>query len=316
MSRAAHTPVMVREVVECLAPRDGETHLDGTFGAGGYSRAILDAADCRVIALDRDPAAVAGGRAMVEEFDGRLILIEAPFSQMGRAAREAGAERVDGVALDLGVSSMQLDQAGRGFSFMHDGPLDMRMSSSGPSAADAVNELPEEELADIIYQFGEERRSRAVARAIVRAREQGPITRTGELAAIVERAVGRSGRIHPATRTFQALRIYVNGEIDELRAGLAGAEDLLAPEGRLVVVSFHSLEDREVKSFMGERAGRAAGASRHLPRAESDGPAPSFRLPRAGTLKPSKAEAESNPRARSARLRLAVRTDAAAWGAA
>ena len=247
MSVRPHIPVMADEVVQALAPVDGGIYVDGTFGAGGYSQAILSEADCRVIGIDCDPDAMAVGAEVVARHEGRLELIQGRFSGMAELVAGAGAARVQGVTLDLGVSSMQLDHVERGFSFAADGPLDMGMSQSGESAADVVNSRAQDELADIIYQYGEERRSRAVARAIVRAREVAPIVRTAGLANIVAKAVGGAWRKHPATRTFQALRIYVNSEIEELRQGLAAAERLLAPQGRLAVVSFHSLEDREVK---------------------------------------------------------------------
>ena len=308
MTAAPHIPVMVQEVLAALAPRDGGIYLDGTFGAGGYARAILDAADCRLIAIDRDPDAVAAGAAAMAGYGDRLTLVQGRFSDMEQLASAAGARQVHGVTLDLGVSSMQLDQAERGFSFAADGPLDMRMSQAGESAADVVNSRSQEELADIIYQLGDERRSRAVARAIVQAREAAPIERTAVLAGIVAKAVGRgSGRIHPATRTFQALRIYVNSEIEELREGLRAAERLLAPQGWLAVVSFHSLEDREVKQFLAARSGSQPGPSRHRPPSEDQAPV-TFHLPRRGAVKPTAAEIAANPRARSARLRVAQRT--------
>lgn len=317
MTGSPHIPVMLDEVLAGLALRDDGVYVDGTFGAGGYSRAILDAADCRLIAIDRDPDAVAAGAMAVAKYDGRLTLLQGRFSEMQDLAADAGAAQVQGVTLDLGVSSMQLDQAERGFSFAADGPLDMRMSQDGESAADVVNSREQDELADIIYHYGDERRSRAVARAIIRAREAAPIERTSTLADIVAKAVGPGGRggkkggkrIHPATRTFQALRIYVNSEIEELRLGLAAAERLLAPQGWLAVVSFHSLEDREVKQFLSERAGLQPGGSRHRPPNE-DRRTITFTLPRRGAAKPTEAEIAANPRARSARLRIAQRTDA------
>lgn len=330
-----HTPVMLREVMAVLAPRDGGIYLDGTFGAGGYSFALLEAAACRVWAIDRDPAAVAAGKAAGARYDGRLTMLAGRFGDMDSLASEAGDEvldgiTLDGIALDLGVSSMQIDDPQRGFSFQADGPLDMRMSaargttlgdetaSGGElSAAEAVNRLPEAELADVIRRFGEERRARQVARAIVKARQDGPIERTGQLAEIVRRVVKRSpDGIDPATRTFQALRIYVNDELGELNRGLRAAERLLAPGGRLAVVSFHSLEDRTVKSFLMERSGRAGGGSRHQPDRllkEAAGPAPTFELMHRGAQRPGPAECAQNPRARSARLRAARRTAAPAW---
>jgi 16S rRNA (cytosine1402-N4)-methyltransferase len=305
---------MLAEVLDGLSPRDGGLYLDGTFGAGGYTGAILDAADCRVIAIDRDPDAVAAGADVVARYDGRLTLVQGRFSEMEELAIAAGAGKLDGVTLDLGVSSMQLDQAARGFSFAADGPLDMRMSQSGESAADLVNSREQDELADIIFHYGDERRSRAIARAIIKARDIAPIERTAVLANIVAKVLGpgKPGgkRTHPATRTFQALRIYVNSEIEELRQGLAAAERLLAPEGWLAIVSFHSLEDREVKRFLAGRAGLQPSGSRHRPPSDADRRPITFRLPRRGVTKPGAAETSSNPRSRSARLRVAQRTDA------
>jgi 16S rRNA (cytosine1402-N4)-methyltransferase len=308
MNPTPHIPVMLAEVLDALALTAGGTYLDGTFGAGGYAQAILDAADCRLIAIDRDPDAVAAGAAAMTRYGDRLTLVQGRFSEMEKMANAAGASQVQGVALDLGVSSMQLDQAQRGFSFAADGPLDMRMAQSGESAADVVNSRGQDELADIIYQLGDERRSRAVARAIIKARDIAPIERTTALAGIVAKVIGRgAGRIHPATRTFQALRIYVNSEIDELRQGLRAAERLLAPQGWLAVVSFHSLEDREVKQFLNERAGLQPGPSRHRP-PDNDHRPITFQLPRRGAVKPTAVEIAANPRARSARLRVAQRT--------
>lgn len=311
-----HIPVLISEVLETLAPAAGEIYLDGTFGAGGYTRAILEAADCSVLALDRDPNAIRDAAPLVAQFGGRLKIAETPFSQMEDAVQaELQGRQVDGVVLDIGVSSMQLDDAERGFSFQSDGPLDMRMSSSGMSAADFLNTAEEEEIANVIYVYGEEHRSRAIARAIVRRREEAPFARTLELADVVSWVFhGRKvdGR-HPATRTFQALRIFVNDELGELVNGLAAAERILKPGGRLVVVSFHSLEDRIVKKFLTERSGKTAGSSRHLPPELIKSADPSFRLVNSRPLTPSKGELEVNPRSRSARLRAAVRTDAAAW---
>jgi len=311
---------MLNEVLEVLAPREGAIYVDGTLGAGGYSRALLDAAECTVWAIDRDPEAIARAKVLAERYAGRLNLVEGRFGDMDRLITLGSPAdgTVDGVAFDLGVSSLQLDRPERGFSFQHDGPLDMRMSgpegAQGPSAADAVNRLPEGELADIIWRYGEERQSRRVAKAIVAARRVKAITRTGELAEIVRRVVrrGQAGR-DPATRTFQAIRIHVNDEIGELRRGLGAAERLLAPGGSLAVVSFHSLEDREVKSFLRERSGARAGTTRHLPEAPRSSPDPTFEPAAGRAHKPTAEECTMNPRARSARLRAARRTGAPAW---
>lgn len=308
MSTERHHPVLLDEVVSGLALTDGDVCLDGTFGAGGYSRALLASADCRVIALDRDPDAIAEGAALVAASGGRLRLRRSRFSQMDKVVAEEGVPQINGVALDLGVSSMQLDRAERGFAFSRDGPLDMRMSKDGQTAADVLNRASEHVLADIFYLYGGERRARQIARAVVEARTAEPLSRTGELADIVARVVPRSGRIHPATKTFQALRIYVNSELDELRLGLEAAERILAPEGRLAVVSFHSLEDKEVKRFLDQRCGTKKGTYRHLPAQAVEAAPATFRLPRRGATKPTGREVKDNPRARSARLRLAIRT--------
>ena len=311
---AAHMPVLLDEVMEALAPGPGDVIVDATFGAGGYTRAFLDAG-ATVHAFDRDPDAVAAGSAWPEtrQEPPRLVLHPRRFSEMVAALAEAGVARVDGVAMDIGVSSMQLDQPERGFAFSANGPLDMTMSRQGPTAADFLNEAPEAEIADVLWQYGEERQSRRVARAIVAAR---PLSTTGELAQVVRKALGyRVGAPKdPATRSFQAIRIHVNGELDELEAGLAAAERLLKAGGRLAVVSFHSLEDRIVKRFLREAAGANSGTSRHLP-TRAAGPAPTFeRLSKA--IRPSDAETLRNPRARSATLRAAVRTVAPARAAA
>jgi len=302
---------MLAEVIEALAPVPGGVYVDGTFGAGGYARAIL-AAGASVIAIDRDPAAIAAGAALVAEGGDRLTLVEGRFSDLADIAAAHGHERVDGVVLDVGVSSMQLDDPARGFSFRFDGPLDMRMGNEGPSAADVVNGLEPRDLARVIAVLGEEKRARAVAMAIARAREAGPIEGTAALAAIVARAVGHrpTDKIHPATRTFQALRIFVNRELDELATALAASERALATGGRLVVVAFHSLEDRIVKRFLTERSEIRPHGSRHRP--EAAAPVPSFELLTRGALVPGEAEVETNPRARSARLRAARRTAAPA----
>ena len=314
MSAATHTngevhvPVLLAEVVAGLAITQGDTIVDGTFGAGGYARALLGAGAGRVIGFDRDPDAIANGPALVP--DPRLTLIQERFSQMERALADRDLLPVDGVTLDIGVSSMQLDQAERGFAFSNDGPLDMRMSQSGQTAAEFLNEADEAEIARVIRDYGEEPRARKVAQAIVAAR---PLTRTAELAAIVRKALGHHAgmKSDPATRTFQAIRIHLNAELDELEAGLRAAERSLRAGGRLAVVTFHSLEDRIVKRFLRERSGATPAGSRHRPMAAS-GPAPSFTSV-AKPLSPSDRELARNPRARSARLRTAVRTDAPAW---
>src|SRR5687767_3040918 len=267
-----HVPVMLEEVLAAMGPRDGGIYVDGTFGAGGYSAAILDAADCRVYAIDRDPGAIAAGEGLEARLGGRLTLIEGRFGDMRGLLGAAGVETADGVVLDVGVSSMQLAEDARGFSFQRDGPLDMRMGGEGPTAAEAVNTLPQETLGRILHVLGEEHRSRAIARSIVTMRGEAPITTTASLVRAIEKAVGPQRpqeRIHPATRTFQALRIYVNRELDELAAGLGAAERLLVPGGRLAVVTFHSLEDRIVKRFLVSRSGKLPAASRHLPEEEA-----------------------------------------------
>ena len=315
---ARHIPVLLREVLDALQPQAGQRFIDGTFGAGGYTRAILEAAGCHVLAFDRDPDAIAGGARLVAEFDPRLMLVQAPFGDLADVADERGFAPVDGVVLDIGVSSMQLDEAERGFSFQNDGPLDMRMAQSGMSAADVVNQTGEDDLADIIYQFGEERRSRAIARAIVRRRTESPFSRTRELADLILRVFhGRKedGK-HPATRTFQALRIYVNDELGELERALAASERILKPGGRLVIVTFHSLEDRIVKRFLNARAGKSDHGSRHMPQKSVEFYDPSFRILNSRPLTPQKGELDVNPRARSARLRAAIRTEAPIWSGA
>ena len=311
---APHLPVLAEEVVHALAVAPGETHVDGTFGAGGYTKAILDKGAARVIAFDRDPDAIKGGETLVASSGERLTLVPDCFSRMRQALTARGVGQVDGVTLDVGVSSMQLDRPERGFSFQGDGPLDMRMGRSGPSAADFVNQADEDEIADILFHYGEEPRSRRVARAIVAAR---PIARTGQLAEVVRRALGHHPGMKkdPAMRTFQALRIHVNDELHELEGGLAAAEQVLRPGGRLAVVTFHSLEDRIVKRFLRSRSGSLAGGSRHRPAANESGPAPTFEAV-ARAVRPSEAEVKANPRARSATLRAARRTAAPAWGPA
>lgn len=309
MTDAPHIPVLLDEVLDALAIAPGETHVDGTFGAGGYTRAMLGAG-ASVAAFDRDPTAIANGARFVGESDGKLTLIHAPFSRLAEELEARGLAPVDGVVLDIGVSSMQLDQAERGFSFQQDGPLDMRMAGEGMSAADWLNSADEGEIADVLFHYGEEPRARRVAKFIVEAR---PLTRTSELAAVVRRALGHRphDKKDPATRTFQAVRIHINRELDELTDVLAAAERVLKPGGRLVVVTFHSLEDRLVKRFFRERSGSTPAGSRHRPavgpRAE-----PSFETP-AKAVRPGEAELVRNPRARSATLRAARRTNAAPW---
>jgi 16S rRNA (cytosine1402-N4)-methyltransferase len=308
-SEAPHVPVLLAEVVAALEPARGKTIIDGTFGAGGYSGALLDAG-AEVIAFDRDPDAARFAAPLAAT--GRFRLVGDRFSQMERHVDRP----CDGVALDLGVSSMQLDEAERGFSFMRDGPLDMRMARAGTSAADLVNDAEQAELARIFFVYGEERQSRRIAAALVRRRAEQPFTRTIDLAETVERALGgrKGAKVHPATRVFQALRIAVNAELAELEQGLDAAERILSAGGRLAVVTFHSLEDRIVKAFFTERSGRTPGGSRHRP-PQAQGPRPSFNLLFNGAREPGAAETGANPRARSAKLRAGVRTDAPAWSA-
>jgi 16S rRNA (cytosine1402-N4)-methyltransferase len=307
---ARHIPVLGRQTLECLDPNADKVIVDGTFGAGGHTRAML-AAGARVIGIDRDQSAIAGGFDLVEEAAGRLTLVQDRFSNLDSVVRNLGYEAVDGILLDLGVSSMQLDQAERGFSFRNDGPLDMRMGAEGPSAADVVNAASERDLASIIYTLGEERFSRQIARAIVKARDAAPIATTRALADIVAGVVrSHPGEIHPATRTFQALRIFVNDELGELVTALAAAERMLKLGGRLAVISFHSLEDRIVKTFLAERS-RVAGVSRHQPEARQI--PPSFKVLTRKPLVADDDEVSRNPRARSAKLRAAERTQAPAF---
>jgi len=310
-----HVPVLLDEIVEHLAPARGERIIDGTFGAGGYTQALLKTEpSLRILAIERDPDARAAAQPIIGRFDGRLVLVAGRFGDLAEIAAANDFAPVDGVVLDIGVSSMQLDEAGRGFSFMADGPLDMRMEREGPSAADLVNGMTEADLADLLFAYGEERQSRRVARAIVKAREAQRIETTRSLANVVERALGRrhDDDRHPATRTFQALRIAVNDELGELARGLAAAERVLAPGGRLVVVTFHSLEDRIVKRFLARRSGRLGGGSRHAPPTD-DAAAPSFQIVNHRPATPGEIELAANPRARSAKLRAALRTDAPAW---
>jgi 16S rRNA (cytosine1402-N4)-methyltransferase len=314
--RVGHVPVMLAEMLEALAPRDGEIFLDGTFGGGGYAEAILRAAQCTLWAIDRDPAAVARGAKIAARHPGRLHVIEGRFGDMLSLLQSHGVTALDGVVLDLGVSSFQIDDPARGFSFRADGPLDMRMGRTGPTAADLVRTSSEGELADILYQLGEERLSRRIARAIVAARAAAPIDTTSRLADIIRGVVprGKDG-IDPATRSFQALRLRINDELGEIERALSAAASRLAPGGRLVVVSFHSLEDRIVKQFFANAAGRAPGPSRYDPRGLAAKTAIEFKLMTAKPARPGAAEIVRNPRARSARLRALQRlprTEAAA----
>jgi 16S rRNA (cytosine1402-N4)-methyltransferase len=310
----SHVPVMLDEVLHALEPRDGALYIDGTFGAGGYSRGILSAAETRLIGIDRDPSVLPAADQLTRAAGKRFAFVQAAFGDMEHVVKESGGEFVDGIVLDIGVSSMQIDQAERGFSFMRAGPLDMRMSDKGPTAADAVNRLGEADLADIFYVYGEERKSRRVAKFIVEARKDSPIETTDRLAEIISNSLGgKHSKIHPATKSFQALRIFVNDELGELAKALSAAEKLLSPLGRLVVVTFHSLEDRMVKTFLRSRCGMSGGGgSRHVPAVEA-GPAPSFRLLSRKAVVAGEAETDVNPRARSAKLRLGVRTEAEAW---
>ncbi|MEM9147357.1 MAG: 16S rRNA (cytosine(1402)-N(4))-methyltransferase RsmH [Pseudomonadota bacterium] len=305
-----HAPVMLGEVLEALEPIAGGVFVDATFGAGGYSRGLLDGGAKRVVAIDRDPTAITGGQAAVAKAAGRLVLLEGVFGHLDDLAESAGAAPADGVVMDIGVSSMQLDRAERGFSFMRDGPLDMRMGGSGLSAADLVSDAEESRLAEILKVYGEERAARRIAKAIVAARADAEIQTTGALAEIVARVMPaqRPGQIHPATRTFQALRIAVNDELGQLVDGLMAAERILAPGGRLAVVSFHSLEDRIVKRYLQSASGQMDRGSRHMPAVEG---VPARYAPPARARQAGEAELAANPRARSARLRSARRTDAA-----
>ena len=312
-----HIPVLLAEVLDALGVQAGQTIIDGTFGAGGYSRAILDKAPgVKVLALDRDETAIRHATELVQAYAGRLTVVQAAFGTLEATAREHAMTNADAVVLDIGVSSMQLDTAERGFSFMADGPLDMRMGPEGPTAAVFVNTAGEADIADVLYQLGEERRSRAIAKAIVRARGTAPIATTLGLARIVERTLGRArgDEKHPATRTFQALRIHINDELGELAAALTAAERILKPGGRLVVVTFHSLEDRVVKRFLARRSRPASPGSRHGPPTAAAEPfAPSFRIVNRNPLTASQDELAANPRARSAKLRAAERTSTPAF---
>lgn len=306
MSDRPHIPVMLDSVLRASDVQNGDIVIDATFGFGGYSEALLRAADTHVFGLDRDPTVRPRAAQLSEQHAGRFRLVETPFSKMDRV----DLPQADVIVFDVGVSSMQIDQPNRGFSFQKDGPLDMRMSRSGPTARDAIMRLDEDELAALFRVYGEERHARRAARRLVEARADTPIDTTLQLAEIIEAVIGRSGKIHPATRIFQALRIFVNDELGELYRGLCAAENLLSPGGRLVVVTFHSLEDRIAKQFLRDRAGEVAGGSRYAPAVEKTGPPATFILSRRSTIKPSRAEELANPRARSAKLRVGIRTDA------
>ncbi len=312
-----HSPVLLEEVLTALEPRDGGIYVDGTLGGGGYTRRILEAADCTVWGIDRDPDAIARNADLAAQFSGRLHLLSGRFGDMDSLLRDNGVDAVDGVALDLGVSSPQIDTPERGFSFASDGPLDMRMERAGESAADVINTADEADLAHIVRKLGEERHARRVARAIVNAREQASIETTARLADIVRSVIpkSRTSHIDPATRTFQALRIHVNDELGELNRGLTAAERILRPGGRLAVVSFHSLEDRPVKAFLRARSGSEGRGSRHLPD-QPDRRAPAWRLVSRRAIRPGDAETAINPRARSAGMRVAERTAEPSWGTA
>ncbi|MBE7636677.1 16S rRNA (cytosine(1402)-N(4))-methyltransferase RsmH [Sneathiella sp. P13V-1] len=310
MTKVPHISVLLKEVLDVLSPKDGEVFVDGTFGAGGYSRAILEAANCTLYGIDRDPRAKVAGDRLAADYPGRFKLLNGCFGDMQSLLLAEGVSKVDGIALDIGVSSMQIDEAERGFSFMQDGPLDMRMSSDGRTAADVVNEEGEQELARILFHYGEERKSRAIAKAIVARREEKPFERTVELADLISSIVKVTGKgIHPATRSFQALRIYVNDELGELHSALEASVDLLKSGGRLAVVSFHSLEDRMVKKFLADRSEARGNPSRHMPDVEAREEL-LFNLVKRGAIKATKDEIDQNPRSRSARLRGAIRTQA------
>lgn len=310
---SAHNSVLYQEAIDYMAPQDGKIYVDGTFGAGGHSRGLLAAADCKVYAIDRDPSVQPFADALAQNFPGRIKLLKGEFGNMEMLLNREGITEVDGILLDVGVSSMQLDTAERGFSFRYDAPLDMRMSQTGRDAAMLVNEAEEGELADIIYQYGGERKSRRIAKAIVLARAEKPVTRTSELANIIRKALhSYNDKIDPATRTFQAIRIWVNDELGEISRALAAAEKLLTPGGRLVVISFHSLEDRLVKDFINKAMGKTESVSRYVPATASKTISPSFEWIVKKAVKPSQNEIKVNPRARSAKLRAARRTNAPA----
>lgn len=306
--KTPHIPVLLNEVVESIAPKDGGVYVDGTFGAGGYTRAVLDAADCTVYAIDRDPDAIREGQKLVDVYKGRLHLLHGTFGEMAELVRGEGVDFVDGVMLDIGVSSMQIDRAERGFSFQKDGALDMRMSQNGLSAADVLNTFGEREIADIIYKYGEERFSRRIAAAVVEQRKTAPFKTTLEFADLIRRTVPHKREdIDPATRSFQALRIYVNDELGQLESGLSAAHNLLKAGGRMAVVSFHSLEDRIVKTFMQEKSGKTANPSRYMPVVEKQ--AATLKTITKKPILPTESETKFNPRARSARLRVAEKAE-------
>lgn len=306
--KTPHIPVLLNEVVESIAPKDGGVYVDGTFGAGGYTRAVLDAADCTVYAIDRDPDAIREGKKLVDAYKGRLHLLHGTFGEMAELVRGEGVDFVDGVMLDIGVSSMQIDRAERGFSFQKDGALDMRMSQNGLSAADVLNTFSERDIADIIYKYGEERFSRRIAAAVVEQRKTAPFKTTLEFADLIRRTVPHKREdIDPATRSFQALRIYVNDELGQLESGLSAAHDLLKAGGRMAIVSFHSLEDRIVKTFMQEKSGKTANPSRYMPVVEKQ--AASLKTITKKPILPTESETKFNPRARSARLRVGEKAE-------
>lgn len=303
-----HKPVMLSEMLEWLEPKDNGIYVDGTFGAGGYSRAILSAADCHVYAIDRDPSTKQFAETLEREFPGRFVWLLGNFADMCSLVSMHGVSAVDGIVLDLGVSSMQIDQPDRGFSFKNDGPLDMRMGEGGISAADVINEASESELADIFYYYGEEKAARPIARAIVTARGETPITRTSQLANIIRGVVGgKHSKTDPATRSFQGLRIHINQEFEAIERGLKAAESMLAPGGKLVVVTFHSLEDRLVKRYYHSRCGRLGEESRHVPRHAEQKALPHFFLPKPEKRTASDSETAENPRSRSATMRMMIK---------
>lgn len=305
----SHVPVLLNEVLQCLDPQEGETYVDGTFGGGGYSGAILEAAACNLIAIDQDPDAITRGGSFKEKYAGRFDLIQGRFGDLASILKTVKVETVNGIVLDLGVSSFQLDEAERGFSFREEGPLDMRMGKSGPTAADILNTYDEKKIADILYNYGEEKKSFQIARHIVRERAKEPFKTTSQFVNVIQRVIPhKKGQIHPATRSFQALRIYINGELEDLEKVLAASINVLAPGGRLVVVSFHSLEDRIVKTFLKQKSATSSSDNRYSPRLMQQTLCPYFKLPFKKPLLPSAAETTQNPRARSARLRLGLRT--------